>query len=668
MAELRKSEDDMHTLRFATLIALAAPFAVAAACSPTAPHDDTEAHATAAVAALGGAEERAAAVYVLGSGSYPGRYVYHGAAYASFWVDLSVRNDAYAKEVGIVWTNDGWRTSQTTRAAYEATLGDGRERWGVDVVDAVIQSGWSAPAEIEYAAFARMNGVTSWSPFRNHLIFAGVSSARPLRLLSTRATLDGAGRPTVTGLVRALRTSAARRVFVRWSLDGWRTHAEVEARVPDGSAGDEFAFAIPISGDAAAIEELVFAVRLEAGGETAWDNNDGADHHVRLAPRLSSATFANAPAFPSSGIKNLTGAVETALPVRAVTLLLDDGTTLPLSELTANVNERNGFSSSGNFFAALPTAALSDGRHTVAIEAAAGPFVRRFAGPGVDVDGGVVALGTTLAVPVESGEAAWDFARSAAGDTLVLTDRRVLRFAAGAAPTSAPSAFEASPVPLGVGALGLDGAGRVYALAQSRLVRWTAAGQIDRGFGREGVLELAGTYDGVALCYGAELDVDAHGLYVIDSCNTRLLRFGHDGAFVDSLDLATDGYTFALHVFRRGDTLWVARSAYDNGETRTQLTAVSTVPGAPMRLGRGVVIPMPLDHFAVTDSGFWATRQDDLYRFDATGARVAMWTGGGGTLLAPTTGALGIAKRIALRPDGSVDVISAQSNRIERFR
>ena len=614
-------------------------------------------------------EERAAAVYVLGSGSYPGRYVYHGAAYASFWVDLAVRNDAYTKDVGIVWTNDGWRTSQTTRAAFEARLSDGRERWGLDVVDAVIQSGWTAPAEIEYAAFATMNGVTSWSPFRNHLIFAGVSSARPIRLLATRAAFDGAGKPLVTGSIRALRTLAARRVFVRWSLDGWRTQAETEAKVPtDGTAGDDFAFTLPVAGDAAAIEELVFAVRLEAGGETAWDNNDGADYRVRLAPRLTSAQFGNAPPFASAGIKNLTGAVETALPVRAITLTLDDGTTLPLGELSTNVNERDGFSSSGNFFAAIPTAALANGRHTVRIEAAAGPFVRRFAGPGVDVDNALVSLGTTLAVPVESGEAAWDFLRTTAGDTLVLTDHRVLRWTAGAALTSAPAAFESPPVGLGVGTIGVDPSGRVYALAQSRVVRWTSAGQLDRAFGQAGVLELGGTYDGVALCYGAELDVDASGLYVVDSCAARLLRFTHDGAFVDALSLATDGYTFALHVSRRGDALWIARSAYDNGETRTQLASVSTAPGAAMRITGGIALPGAIEHFALGTDAVWVTRQDDLYRYDLAGTRLGVWTGGGGTLLAPPAGALGIAKRIALRPDGSVDVISAQSNHIERFR
>ena len=34
----------------------------------------------------------------------------------SFWVDLSVRNDAYDKEVAIVWTSNGWLARQTAYA------------------------------------------------------------------------------------------------------------------------------------------------------------------------------------------------------------------------------------------------------------------------------------------------------------------------------------------------------------------------------------------------------------------------------------------------------------------------------------------------------------------------------------------------------------------------
>jgi hypothetical protein len=72
---------------------------------------------------------------------------------AGFWVDLSVRNDAYEKVAGVVWSTDGWQTAQVAPAAFEhGALPGGREQWGVDV-------DLPAPApELEIAAFVTMAG------------------------------------------------------------------------------------------------------------------------------------------------------------------------------------------------------------------------------------------------------------------------------------------------------------------------------------------------------------------------------------------------------------------------------------------------------------------------------------------------------------------------------
>jgi hypothetical protein len=112
----------------------------------------------------------------------------------------------------------------------------------------------------------------------------------------------------------------------------------------------------------------------------------------------------------------------------------------------------------------------------------------------------------------------------------------------------------------------------------------------------------------------------------------------------------------------------VARSFYVDGQATTQLAAIATAPGAPLCIVGGRTVSMPVGHFAITDAGTWVTQNDDLSLLDGNGTRLATWTGGGGTLLQPQPGALGIAKRVSVRTDGSVDVISAQSSRIERFR
>src|SRR5687768_3753930 len=121
----------MNTLiRRLALLALV----TSAACATA---EDTKSDETEALEALApalGAGQNNAPLLVLDSGHYS-RYVYRGATSESFWVDLSVRNDAARKEVGVLWTSDGWLTSQTTQASYELNLSGGRERWGIDVKD-----------------------------------------------------------------------------------------------------------------------------------------------------------------------------------------------------------------------------------------------------------------------------------------------------------------------------------------------------------------------------------------------------------------------------------------------------------------------------------------------------------------------------------------------------
>ncbi len=83
-----------------------------------------------------------------------------------FWIDLAIRNDAYDKNVGIVWT-DRVRTTpwQIATASYEGPLedrGDGNlERWGVDVTTGTM-TGIEPHPQIQLAAFVEMAGQTSW--------------------------------------------------------------------------------------------------------------------------------------------------------------------------------------------------------------------------------------------------------------------------------------------------------------------------------------------------------------------------------------------------------------------------------------------------------------------------------------------------------------------------
>jgi hypothetical protein len=82
-----------------------------------------------------------------------------------FWIDLAIRNDAYAKNVGVVWID---RVRDNPSAAwhlaagiYELSLGDNLERWGVDVTTGIM-TGIEPHPQIQFAAFVEMGGETSW--------------------------------------------------------------------------------------------------------------------------------------------------------------------------------------------------------------------------------------------------------------------------------------------------------------------------------------------------------------------------------------------------------------------------------------------------------------------------------------------------------------------------
>lgn len=73
-----------------------------------------------------------------------------------YWIDLRVKNLAYDKEVGVIWTEDDWKTAHVAHAHFKHDLCDGYERWGLDL------TGWTSatrPPVIHYATFAKMNGI-----------------------------------------------------------------------------------------------------------------------------------------------------------------------------------------------------------------------------------------------------------------------------------------------------------------------------------------------------------------------------------------------------------------------------------------------------------------------------------------------------------------------------
>jgi len=80
-------------------------------------------------------------------------------------VVAAVKNLAFAKQVGIVFTTDGWATANVATGHYDHTLKSGNEVW---TIDAVV----GAARRVEYALFYRVGGQEFWDNnfWRNYLL------------------------------------------------------------------------------------------------------------------------------------------------------------------------------------------------------------------------------------------------------------------------------------------------------------------------------------------------------------------------------------------------------------------------------------------------------------------------------------------------------------------
>lgn len=162
-----------------------------------------------------------------------------------FWVDIAVQNIAYDKQVGIVWTDDGWTSVYYADAWYEYDLGDGYEQWGVDFDPAgtlindgawstwenmygVTQDVYGSALNIEFAVYATIDGVTYWDNNGGDNFVRLVHEPEYREAGSTDAVLEN-----LTGLVWARCPARLKAGSGDTSADcaqaepGWQTRAQV---------------------------------------------------------------------------------------------------------------------------------------------------------------------------------------------------------------------------------------------------------------------------------------------------------------------------------------------------------------------------------------------------------------------------------------------------------
>ena len=273
-------------------------------------------------------------------------------------------------------------------------------------------------------------------------------------------------------------------------------------------------------------------------------------------------------------------------------------------------------------------------------------------------------------LPLPSGErASFDAQRGADGSYLVLLEHSVARYAA-LGQSGAPQIFAPAPISYALHDLAIDAQGRVYAVGMDgTIVRWREGGTIDTSFGSSGALALTGTWGSTSVCNVAAVEATASYLYVLDSCNARVLRLSQDGAFLGEVNLALPGlFAAVIRAYVRGSSVWVLRTYVDGETQRADLIELDDAgSGAPVARSTVALDPAAASAqaFAVTNSEIWvSTSGNALVRLDRSGAVLGTWLGGGSDFA--LTGALDLPSRIE-PVDGGVAVLSWGSNRVERF-
>lgn len=635
-----------HLLLLSSLFVSALGACDVAEPAPPAAPAASEAPAVTTYAALGDAP-----VQVIATGHWARTVACSGFCVneVNFWVDLKVRNDAFQKEVGVLWTDSGWASVKTAMAHYEQPLEDGWEQWGVDVTVGTMAS-YQTPHEIEVAAFATMAGAAYWDPANNYYIYNSVDAEQPVRRLSSEVHVEAGKGVVMTGRVRVLDVAFDKVVAVRYSTDGWATWQEGLAY---WVAGDDWAFRIEHVAEQPLPAEVLYAVRYAVDGQEYWDNNGGSDFHHRLAPTFDPGYYFFDLNQPISGVLSIGGSFRSDLPIGALAARVDDGAW------------------SDGDHVVFSTAALADGAHQVEVRAT-------FTGGG-QVTGVVPFTVQNRVTPLESwipdhGNTqsvadAWALATDASGRVYLApgsswgTDASVLRYDSFGAATPSLS-YAALPSGRRPKSLAVDAGGRVYAVVDyspPAIWRLGTDGAVDTSFGVSGAVALDVPVMGASVCYAGSVAVNAHHVYLADTCNQRVLRFTLAGVPDGVLGMPDNGYPIPAGLYADADGVWMLRShqivriddAADQAMSHGQVIALDPPLNGPKGLTRG------------SDGVFWtADGVSGIQAIGADGGHLAGWWGGGSYDL---PGAFHLPQDVVTLPSGDVVVLGAEGPRLVRF-
>lgn len=551
-----------------------------------------------------------------------------------FWADLSVRNDAYQKDVGARWSADGWKSFQTVQASYVGDLGNGYEKWHLE---AVIGEGTSQPDEVEFAVYASMNGTTSWDPNNNYYVYQSVSADEPVRLLRSGVSYASRTGVSLSGAVRVYDLGNPKTVSIRYTTDGWATWKDAFAT---WSTANDWTFKIPnVAHGKPLPSDVEFAVRYQVAGQDLWDNNGGANYRLQLEPTFRADTAYVSSLDDLSGIITLGALWDTNLPVASYQARVDSKTWQTDARIT------------------FSTLGLADGAHHVEFKLkAVGGYTATATVP-FTVHNQVApfdAWKPPYANASPGSVAPWAAAAGSDGKLYVnWSDGHVVRYDAWGQ-TSDGLAYDAAPG--NIQTIALDAQGRLYALATYpgfALYRYDASGHLDPSFSAD----LTQSFDGTPICYVSAVAALGSDVQVADSCNERVLDFDARGNFVNAIGTGDATAIVSLNV--ADGALWAGDesgfSRFDLGSSGLQLGARMPVAGLNGPAG-----------LASAGGHFWVV--DNISRLTALntdGSIAATWLGGTGSF--GLQGEIPLARGLTALPDGSIAVVATDDGALVRF-
>lgn len=477
----------------------------------------------------------------------------------TFWVELAVRNQAYDKSVGILFTKDDWKTNEKVYASYVEPLDGEFEKWRLEVTLGVFNTVNPPPDEVEFAAFAEMQGKTYWDPYDNYYVYKSVTPKKPVRLLNSALSYIPQTGIGLSGTVRVYDFAYEKKITVVYSMDNWITTREVQATY---SSKDDWSFDMQGLGRSGALpKDVKFYIRYHVAGKEYFNGSKAQPYVKPIAPVMVINDEQRMVDDPEdwilSGVYSAYCSWNYDLGGKRYSVLLDGQDISKSGVLVFSTKELNEHPHS-----LLCVAHRADGSElkqafSFTTENKLNPQKR-------------------WQPNYQEGDfSEWESAKTLVDSAgrVYIKSQRLLRFE-GYESSLPATAFEDLPNGQHIDGFCLNSQEQVVGMKGKRLYRWTDSGRLDHSFGKDGIAELPIDSGGQRLrqiaCGGQYM---WFSVYSIWDNQSGILRVSEDAKQVDFLKIPYGG------IYYDKNSLWLVNSSslvQIQGDSTEQLRVVNS--------------------------------------------------------------------------------------------